>query len=72
MADGNTASHQQATPTTLDTALLYHLSPNGGVAGFVLAKGALTNNTTNEAAIRKALIEDDLIDCIVNLPAKLF
>ncbi|HEC1727342.1 TPA: SAM-dependent DNA methyltransferase [Campylobacter lari] len=51
---------------------LYHLSPNGGVAGFVLAKGALTSNTTNEAAIRKALIEDDLIDCIVNLPAKLF
>lgn len=46
--------------------------PNGGVAGFVLAKGALTSNTTNEAAIRKALIEDDLIDCIVNLPAKLF
>ncbi|EOF7236582.1 N-6 DNA methylase [Campylobacter coli] len=51
---------------------LYHLSPNGGVAGFVLAKGALTSNTTNEAAIRKVLIEDDLIDCIVNLPAKLF
>lgn len=51
---------------------LYHLSPNGGVAGFVLAKGALTSNTTNEVAIRKALIEDDLIDCIVNLPAKLF
>ncbi|EAI9064721.1 SAM-dependent DNA methyltransferase [Campylobacter lari] len=51
---------------------LYHLSPNGGVAGFVLAKGALTSNTTSEAAIRKALIEDDLIDCIVNLPAKLF
>ncbi|EAH5484876.1 SAM-dependent DNA methyltransferase [Campylobacter coli] len=51
---------------------LYHLSPNGGVAGFVLAKGALTSNITNEAAIRKALIEDDLIDCIVNLPAKLF
>ncbi|EHD7095372.1 SAM-dependent DNA methyltransferase [Campylobacter jejuni] len=39
---------------------------------FALAKGALTSNTTNEAAIRKALIEDDLIDCIVNLPAKLF
>ncbi len=50
---------------------LYHLSPNGQ-AGFVLAKGALTSKTSGEGDIRKALIEADLIDCIVNLPAKLF
>ncbi|MCX2683755.1 class I SAM-dependent DNA methyltransferase [Campylobacter sp. MIT 21-1685] len=50
---------------------IYHLSPKG-VAGFVLAKGSLTSNTANEGAIRKALIESNLIDCIVNLPAKLF
>lgn len=50
---------------------LYHLAPNGQ-AGFVLAKGSLTSKTSGEGEIRKALIENDLIDCIVNLPAKLF
>lgn len=50
---------------------LYHLAPSG-LAGFVLAKGSLTTKTNNEGEIRKALIENDLIDCIVNLPAKLF
>lgn len=50
---------------------LYHLSPNGQ-AGFVLSKGALTTNTTGEGDIRKALVENGLVDCIVNLPTKLF
>lgn len=50
---------------------LYHLSPNGQ-AGFVLSKGSLTTNSSGEGEIRKALIENDLVDCIVNLPAKLF
>ena len=50
---------------------LYHLAPTGK-AGFVLAKGSLTTKTSNEGEIRKALIENDLIDCIVNLPTKLF
>lgn len=51
---------------------IYHLSPNGR-AGVVLAKGALTSKTSGEGDIRKALIaEGNVIDCIVNLPAKLF
>lgn len=50
---------------------LFHLAPKGK-AGFVLSKGSLTSNTNNEGEIRKALVEDDLIDCIVNLPTKLF
>ncbi|MEX2633659.1 MAG: N-6 DNA methylase, partial [Balneolales bacterium] len=50
---------------------LYHLAPSGQ-AGFVLAKGSLTSKSSGEGDIRKALIEADLIDCIVNLPAKLF
>jgi type I restriction enzyme M protein len=50
---------------------IYHLTPNGQ-AGFVLAKGALTSKTSGEGDIRKALIENNLVDCIVNLPAKLF
>jgi len=50
---------------------LYHLSPKGS-AGFVLAKGSLTSKTSGEGVIRKSLIEARLVDCIVNLPAKLF
>jgi len=50
---------------------LYHLSPNGQT-GFVLAKGALTSKTSGEGGIRKSLVEARLVDCIVNLPAKLF
>lgn len=50
---------------------LYHLSPTGS-AGFVLSKGSLTTQTNNEGEIRKALIEKGLVDCIVNLPTKLF
>lgn len=50
---------------------LYHLAPNGR-AGFVLAKGSLTTKTNNEGEIRKALIEHDVVECIVNLPTKLF
>jgi type I restriction enzyme M protein len=50
---------------------LYHLNPNGQ-AGFVLAKGSLTSKTSGEGDIRKALIEARMVDCIVNLPAKLF
>ena len=50
---------------------LYHLNPNGQ-AGFVLAKGALTSKTSGEGDIRRELVEARLVDCIVNLPAKLF
>ena len=50
---------------------LYHLAPTG-MAGFVLSKGSLTTNTSGEGDIRKALVENDLVDCIVNLPTKLF
>ncbi len=51
---------------------IYHLSPQGR-AGVVLAKGALTSKTSGEGEMRRALIVDgNLIDCIVNLPAKLF
>jgi len=50
---------------------LYHLAPSGQ-AGFVLAKGSLTTKTSGEGDIRKALVKNNLIDCIVNLPAKLF
>lgn len=50
---------------------LYHLAPSG-TAGFVLAKGSLSSRTNNEGEIRKALIDAKLVDCVVNLPTKLF
>jgi type I restriction enzyme M protein len=50
---------------------LYHLSPTGH-AGFVMAKGALTSKSSGEGDIRKALVEARLVDCVVNLPPKLF
>lgn len=50
---------------------IYHMSPKG-MAGFVLAKGSLTSKTNSEGEIRKAIIEAGLLDCIVNLPPKLF
>lgn len=50
---------------------LYHLAPTGQ-AGFVLSKGSLTSNTKGEGDVRRALVEQGLVDCIVNLPTKLF
>jgi len=50
---------------------LHHLSPRG-TAGFVMANGSLTSNTSGEREIRKALVEADLVDCIVALPSQLF
>jgi type I restriction enzyme M protein len=51
---------------------IFHLNSKG-IAGFVIAKGALSSKEdTEEYHIRKSLIEDDLIECVVNLPNKLF
>lgn len=50
---------------------LFHLGLSGS-AGFVLAKGSLTSKANTEGEIRKNLVENDLVDCIVNLPTKLF
>lgn len=51
--------------------MLYHLSPKGK-AGVVLSKGALTTKQNGEYEIRKGMIEAGVVDCIVNLPGKLF
>src|SRR5436305_11881525 len=50
---------------------IHHLSPVG-VAGFVMANGSMSAEASNEGEIRKALIEADLVDCIVALPGQLF
>jgi type I restriction enzyme M protein len=50
---------------------IHHLAPNG-TAGFVLANGSMSSNTSGEGEIRKALIEADMVDCMVALPGQLF
>jgi len=50
---------------------IHHLAPNG-LAGFVLANGSMSSNQSGEGDIRKALIEADLVDCMVALPGQLF
>ena len=50
---------------------LHHLAPTG-TAGFVLANGSMSTNTTGEGDIRRALLEADLVDCMVALPGQLF
>ncbi|ELV7527957.1 type I restriction-modification system subunit M [Edwardsiella ictaluri] len=43
-----------------------------GTAGFVLANGAMSSNTSGEGEIRQKLIEDDRIECMIALPGQLF
>jgi type I restriction enzyme M protein len=50
---------------------IHHLSATG-TAGFVLANGSMSSNTSGEGEIRRGIIEADLVDCIVALPAQLF
>ena len=50
---------------------IHHLAPDG-MAGFVLANGSMSSNQSGEGEIRKALIEADLVDCMVALPGQLF
>jgi type I restriction enzyme M protein len=45
---------------------------NTGLAGIVLANGSMSSDIATEGDIRKGIIEEDLIDCMVSLPAQLF
>jgi type I restriction enzyme M protein len=51
--------------------MLYHLAPNGSM-GLLLANGSMSSNSGGEGTIRKALIENDLVECMVALPGQLF
>jgi type I restriction enzyme M protein len=55
---------------------IHHLAPpngrGGGIAGFVMANGSLSSDTSGEGEIRKNIIEADLVDCIVAMPPQLF
>ena len=51
--------------------MLYHLAPAGSMA-LLLANGSMSSNTNNEGEIRRKLIEDDYVECMVALPGQLF
>ena len=51
--------------------IIHHLAPHG-VAGFVLANGSMSSQQSGEGEIRKAIVEADLVDCMVALPGQLF
>jgi type I restriction enzyme M protein len=50
---------------------IHHLAPKG-MAGFVLANGSMSSSQSGEGEIRKAMVEADLVDCMVALPGQLF
>lgn len=51
--------------------IIHHLTPNGN-AGVVLANGSMSSAQSGEDVIRKAMIDDDIVDCMVALPGQLF
>ncbi|MCW7553862.1 type I restriction-modification system subunit M [Endozoicomonas gorgoniicola] len=51
--------------------MISKLSDNG-TAGFVLANGSMSSNTSGEGTIRQKIIENDLVDCMIALPGQLF
>ena len=51
--------------------MIHHLAP-GGVAGFVMANGSMSSQASGEGEIRKAIIQADLVDCMIALPGQLF
>ena len=55
---------------------IHHLAPpnghGGGIAGFVMANGSLSSGSGGEGEIRRAIIEADLIDCLIAMPTQLF
>ena len=50
---------------------IHHLAPSG-MAGFVLANGSMSSSQSGEGEIRRAIVEADLVDCMVALPGQLF
>jgi type I restriction enzyme M protein len=50
---------------------LHHLAP-GGTAGFVMATGELSNSEISRLAARKALVDNNIVDCVVQLSGQLF
>jgi type I restriction enzyme M protein len=51
--------------------IIHHLAPSG-TAGVVLANGSMSSGQSGEDAIRRAMVEADVVDCMIALPGQLF
>ena len=51
--------------------ILWHLAPKG-TAGVVLANGSMSSMQSGEDAIRRAMVEGDVVDCMIAMPGQLF
>jgi type I restriction enzyme M protein len=51
--------------------MVHKLAPSG-IAGFVLANGSMSSNQSGEGEIRRQLVEQDMVDCMIALPGQLF
>jgi type I restriction enzyme M protein len=51
--------------------ILHHLAP-AGTAGVVLANGSMSSTQSGEGEMRKAMIEGEVVDCMIALPGQLF
>jgi type I restriction enzyme M protein len=51
--------------------ILHHLAPTG-TAGVVLANGSMSSAQSGEGDIRRAMVEGDVVDCMIALPGQLF
>lgn len=51
--------------------MIHHMAPHGKL-GLVLANGSLSSQTSGEGKIRRAILEDDLVECIIAMPSQLF
>ena len=52
--------------------MIFHLKPNSGKIGMVLANGSLSSQSGGEGEIRKNIINADLVECIIAMPTQLF
>lgn len=51
--------------------ILHHLAPSG-TAGVVLANGSMSSTQSGEGEMRRAMIEGEVVDCMIALPGQLF
>ena len=51
--------------------IIHHLAPQG-IAGVVLANGSMSSTQSGEGSIRRAMVEADVVDCMIALPGQLF
>jgi type I restriction enzyme M protein len=52
--------------------ILHHLHPQSGVGAVVMANGSMSSQQSGEGTIRQAMVDKDVVDCLVAMPGQLF